>query len=110
MLGITFKKAKGLPHISKTLQCDFFAQVHGSQWRQRRIEHMCVERKKLKGARAQNNAVTWAHVHTMHICGPKNPCTGDTWSRMKILDGILPIQLGIECFAGRLGPVNAHAG
>jgi hypothetical protein len=58
MLEITFKKAKGLPQISKTLQCEFFAQVRGSQWRQRRTEHMCVDGKEIMGAGAQNRTVT----------------------------------------------------
>jgi hypothetical protein len=79
MHKITFKKAKDLPHISRTLQCEFFAQVHGAQWRQRCTERMCTERKELMGAHAQNITVIWAHVRTMRICGPQNPCTGDTW-------------------------------
>jgi hypothetical protein len=78
MHKITFKKAKGLPQISRTLQCEFFAQVRGSQWRQRRTERMCTDRKELMGTRAQNRTVTWAHVRTMRVCGPQNPRTGDT--------------------------------
>jgi hypothetical protein len=72
------RRLRAFPKSQEPYNVNFFAQVHGSQWRQRRIEHMCADRKKLKGARAQNNAVTWAHVHTMHICGPQNPHTCDT--------------------------------
>jgi hypothetical protein len=109
MLDIIFKKENGLPHISTTLQCEIFAQVRGSQWRQRRTERMRVNRDKSIGARAQNRTVNEAHGCMMHVCGPKNPHINGTRPRMKNPNGFLSIQLGIGWLAGRLRPVSAPA-
>jgi hypothetical protein len=109
MLEIIFKKENGLPHISTTLQCEFLAQMRESQWRQRCTERMCANREKLTSARVQNRAVSQAHVPTMRVYGPKNPCIYDTRTRMKNPNGFLSIQLAIGWLAGWLRPVSVPA-
>jgi hypothetical protein len=70
---------------------------------------MRVNRDKSTGARAQNITVNQAHVRTMRVYGPKNPCIYDTRLRMKNPNGFLSIQLGIGWLAGRLRPVSVPA-
>jgi hypothetical protein len=59
----------------------------------------CIEHHYDFGALV-HDAEMWANkpMHNRHM------------ALKKILDGILSIQLGIGCFAGRLGPVNAPRG
>jgi hypothetical protein len=61
--------------------------------------HRCVEQHCDFGARV-HDARLWANklAHNRHTIVKK------------IMDGILSIQLGIGCFASRLGSVNAPAG
>jgi hypothetical protein len=67
------------------------------------------EQNKSTYAHAQNKTVNQVHVHTMHVCGPKNPHIYDTQPRMKNPNGFLSIQLGIGWLAGRLRPVSVPA-
>jgi hypothetical protein len=48
-------------------------------------------------------------VHDAHIWANK-PTHNRHTTVKKILDGILSIQLGIGCFAGCPGPINAPTG
>jgi hypothetical protein len=79
MHEIIFKKARGLPQITKKLtMCIFLHRCVGLRVDRGALSACAQTEIGLLGIGAQKNTVILAHVRTMRDCGPINPRTTDT--------------------------------